>query len=423
MDDEDPEAVKLLGELMCAVEEPSVPKESMALVLRQNQDPFDPDHSDAHDALKAAFGENRDAMVQWLKCQSRNIAGWPLEQDFRDDPQTTLGGKFLFLQQPFIPCGPDGQLTDPFTWSEALCADEEGEYQKLFQEAFTHVVGKKHWPMHTNGNMGADGKLFIPAKGTLCTCAKLGELTDIPIIGKACGENLAFCQIKGENNKISKPTRSVYIFCAEHIDCSSSAMSQKKPLRILRIMAYVIANISLIARATGGKHFLDPLALPVYRKMFLARKPLLVALMVHAMTQTNWLAAKLEEEQPFVRKPNKSAGRSGSVSSGQISITGFLKQKNAKSSAAIKQAGAAVSPSGSVFSPRSFGNLKRAPSPGMTGPPSGKKAKAAAKPAKGKPNENKKELSEAEAMMKNLSEKFTAQQLQAMLNSAKKTKQ
>ena len=59
----------------------------------------------------------------------------------------------------------------------------------------------------------------------------------------------------------------------------------------------------------------------------------------------------------------------------------------------------------------------------MTEPPSGKKAKAAAKPTKGKPNENKKELSEAEAMMKNLSEKFTAQQLQAMLNSAKKTKQ
>ena len=144
--------------------------------------------------------------------------------------------------------------------------------------------------------------------------------------------------------------------------------------------------------------------------------------MVHAMTQTNWLAAKLEEEQPF-RKPNKSAGRSGSVSSGQISITGFLKKKNAESSAAIKQTGAAASPSGSVFSPQSFGNLKKRPSPGMTGPPSGKKAKTAVKPGKGKPYENKKALSEAEVMMKNLAKNFTAQQMQAMLNTAKKDMQ
>ena len=108
MDDEDPEAVKMLEELMCDVEEATAQKDSMALVLAKNQDHFDPDLSDAHDALKTSFGENRDAAVQWLKCQSRNIPGWPLEQDFRDDPRTTLGGKFLFLQQPFIPIGPDG---------------------------------------------------------------------------------------------------------------------------------------------------------------------------------------------------------------------------------------------------------------------------------------------------------------------------
>ena len=83
MEDEDLEAVKLLEELMCAIEEPIVQRGSMAsaLVVAENQDPFDPDHSDAHDALKATFGESRDAMVQWLKCQSRNIktSGWPLE--------------------------------------------------------------------------------------------------------------------------------------------------------------------------------------------------------------------------------------------------------------------------------------------------------------------------------------------------------
>lgn len=411
---EDPAAVQALEEMMCAVEEP-VQKGSMAIVLRQNVDPFDPEHSEAYNELKAAFRDNRDAMVQWLKCESRNLAGWPLDQDFRDEPQSTLGAKFMFLEQPFIPCGPDGQLTDTFTFAQALCAEEEGEFERLYNEAFAHVVGKKHWPMNSSGAMGV---VPIPPKGTLCSCAKLGELTGIPIAGKACTEKLGFCQIKGENNKNSKPTRAVYVFCPEHVDCSAAAMSKKKPLRILRVMAYVIVNINLIARATGGRHFLDDMALPVYKKYFLARKPLLLAMMIHTMTQTNWLASKLEEDLPFVRKPPKAASRSGSVTSEQISITGFLQK--AQSKAAIKQSGSGASPATSVFSPQSFGNLKKRPLVAKVGSPSKKKKTQSKLPKEVLKKDAHKDLSKTQDTIMSLARDLSQEQLQALLLSAQK---
>jgi hypothetical protein len=413
---EDPAAVLALGEMMCPVKDP-VQEESMAVVQRQNVDPFDPEQSEAYDELKTAFKENRDAMIQWLKCEHKNISGWPLDRDFRDIPRDTLGKNFLFLQQPFIPCGPDGQLTDIFTFAQALCAEEEGEFERLYKEAFTHVVGKKHWPMSSEG---ATGDVPIPPEGTLCSCAKLGELTGLPIHGKACTENLGFCQIKGENNKLNKPTRAVYVYCPEHIDCSAAAVDKKKPLRILRIMTYVIENINLIARATGGRLFLDDLALPVYRKYFLNRKPLLKAMMVHAMTQANWLAAKLEEELPFVRKPARSASRSGSVSSTQISIAGFLQQK-AQSKAAIKQSGPGASPATSVFSPQSFGNLKKRPLPTADGAPSAKKEKPSPKRDKVVPKKDaKKDLSKAKGAILDLAKDLSHEQLQAILLATQK---
>jgi hypothetical protein len=261
--------------------------------------------------------EDDDTKRDYLRNLNSGVQCIDLDTDFT----VPLAQKVLiWTVGPYIPVG-GNQLASVFTFCKMV--SDEPNYNKMYTQALEHITSGKLWSAHTN--QGEDA-LQLP-KGSLMSCEQLGQLLGMPC-GGTCTENLMIAQIKGQQHKTNRPTNGVMIFCHKHLRCGSGATANAQ--RCIRIIPYFLALMQPRLAHCGGAMIMDDIE--KYRTFFMARTPLLMALMVNHMTNENWVAGHIGDKQvPFKKVPVHHSGKAHSTPS----VRGFFTSKSAEPSPAV----------------------------------------------------------------------------------------
>ena len=277
-------------------------------------DPLDLANHPQKSALDAAFLEDDSAKMEYLKNLAAGVQCIPLDLDYGSPFEEKL---LTWTTGPFIPIG-ENQLAGVDTFVR-MALDEES-YNECLAQALAHVLNARFWSAHANG--GADA-LQVP-KGTLFSCSKLGELVDMKCAG-TCDTNLMIGQVKGHNSKATRPTNGCMIFCHEHLKCGGGASANAQ--RCIRMVPYFLFLMQQRIAQLGGAMMTDDIE--KYRKYFMARKPLVTALLVTYMTNQNWVSKKLGEKLAPFRKHSVTPSRASNTSTPSVADFYSMKGKKA----------------------------------------------------------------------------------------------
>ena len=211
--------------------------------------------------------------------------------DLNNDNTTLISlNNMTWLQGPFLPVSADKQYG--YEIFARLVLGEE-EHQMVWEEARAHVSSGKIWQANQSCAL-------TTRRGVCMSCSALGKLIGKQLSGNAssCSKPLSVLQVKGENNKASKPTLAAALFCPDHLEAGGSYQ------RCIRIFGYMYYLCHGIICNTGGDHILSQLS--TWRHRLAGRRELFLAMAVSTMCVRNWTAFKNGKVKPYSKILNSA---------------------------------------------------------------------------------------------------------------------